>query len=115
MDRITVAVGDPASTLDARLGKPDEAKTLNTADPATMGAAVVEYTFRDPVVTLTAPGTTRSVRAVQFVVDGGGRILRILENPNPYGPAGTRLQRGTPFLAERASLPTDPALRVATR
>ncbi|GHD39041.1 hypothetical protein GCM10017083_00460 [Thalassobaculum fulvum] len=115
MDRITISVGDPVSTLEARLGPPDEARTLKNDAPATMGAAVVEYAFKDDVATLAAGGTAIPARAVQFVLDGNGKVLRILANPNAFSRSTPRLQRGTPVLADSATLPTDPALRAAPR
>lgn len=112
---LTVSVGDQFAAIEPRLGRPDAEKPLHNPQPDVMGARVIEYDFTDAAVTLVRGGERRAVRSVQLVIGSGGRILRILENPNPYHGAAPRLQRGSGFLAESAAIPTDPRLRVTPR
>lgn len=114
-DAVTVSVGDPASAAIDRLGSPEVDKPLKNDAPATMGASVIEYVFTDDVVTLVRGTERRQVRAVQFILDPDARILRIVENPNAYAGSAPRLQRGSTVLADKAVLPTDPALRAGRR
>ena len=46
------------------------------------------------------------VGPVQFVLDGSGKILRILANPNAFNGDQPRTLRGSPFLAEQVQIPT---------
>ncbi|MBB4285057.1 hypothetical protein [Roseospira goensis] len=91
------AVGDSIAAVRAALGPPTVSRDLDNDSPWTMGASVVEYGFADPVLRLEGePGgaTAPPARAVQFVVDPGGRVLRLLRNPNAPGPESRRTLRG---------------------
>lgn len=103
-----VTVGQPIGNVIASLGAPTNRRRLKNASPWTMGAEVFEYGFSRPVLAfegqnLPEPGL--SARAVQFVVDPSGRILRIVPDPNAPGSHRGRLQRGVPGKAQAVLLP----------
>ena len=95
-DSLVLAVGDPAAVLPARIGPPSVDRRLDNTAPDSMGARVWEYAFSRPVASLTAAdGSVRRSASVVVVLDGAGRILRLLDNPNAFCPAAQRLQRGS--------------------
>ena len=91
-----LGVGDSVAGTPDVLGTPSERRRLKGESPG-MGVEVWEYAFTDPVAELELPdGTRHNVSNVMLVIDGNGRLLRVVENPNPPGPADQRMLRGSP-------------------
>lgn len=62
-----------------------------------MGAQVWEYNFTRPVAEIeAADGSRRPVQNLILVIDPRGRLIRVIENPNPVGPADRRTLLGRP-------------------
>lgn len=104
-------IGERESRIVALLGPPNVAKDLRNDQPDQMGARYIEYDFRSEVVALSVGGGRHDVSSVIFVLDSTGRVIRITENPNRYGDAASRSLLASPVLADRATIPGDPARR----
>ena len=105
-DNVSIAIGDSEASVLSRLGQPGSEKALKNSQPDVMGARVIEYNLAGPVATLTNGTGQILTSSVQFVLDGSGKILRILANPNAFNGDQPRTLRGSPFLAEQVQIPT---------
>ncbi len=110
---IRIAPGTASETLEQALGAPTARRPLKNDQPSLMGAAVIDYAFTDPVIRFLDRdgGEVARGRALQIVVDPGGRVLRLALDPNTPGPAGTRTLRASPVLPHAAEIPTGVTVR----
>jgi len=107
---IVVRTGDRLDALRTALGPPSEQHELRNDNPSSLGARTLEYALSEPVIGLDMNGSERRVANVMFVLDPEGQVIRILENPNPFGPADQRQTRGAVGIATEARVPNAPEL-----